>query len=656
MTLSNSKTPIYFLGWILIIVYATWSHLYFGNYDANVALGGWSAHDFANSILFPENFTLDYPGGSWTSGNSSLPWVYPALASIGIPVDITIPIFIALEILVLTAGAFYLLQTLFKNIHYVALIALTSLFTLSYIRFGDLARFANPFFHGQFYGYADGLRLFAIAFYLRGRYTLSAGTLIIGFTVHPIKTLFGFIFICGMQLWKWRTSFQMNIVLPYLLFTFFAGLWAYLWLGLGRDLDFPQMTSEEFFKYSPLFNSHWYPQDLNILTDHHLVYSTAFLSSLLVGLSTIIRCDFKTDFKIQLFIGILLVSTITAIGLIVSWYELSPFLVKVSLQRSTVLILSITTVLTLGKWLFDLKDGHWWYASLLAVLLYSSFFTNETWPALFSIAYALSTLFSAKQDDSAVRALKATVFVLCIFIAGYECYLYYQGFQKHSYWLIQAGALAVIAIVLATCKKLDQKYINHIDKYLQKYSLTIATLIFIASAITWSIDTRTLSDAYIEKGRAYKDAQLWAKENTKHNALFMTDPTISYGWRDYSQRSSFGTLQEWFKTGWLYSGNQQSLHMGLERADSLGVSELVPERAEKRPRSEFISKSYRHALDTFYKPGGEILASIAQIYDINYMVMDNNNAKKYGAMPQWSVAFENNYYTVLIPPHIKPTK
>ena len=656
MILTYNKMPIYFFGWLALIIYATWSHLHFGNHEASIALGGWSAHDFTNTILHPENFIRDYPGGSWTSGNSSLPWLYPALASIGIPVSVSIPIFIALEIMVLTFGAFYLLQTLFRNIHPVSLFALTCAFALSYIRFSDLARFASPFFHGHFYGYADGLRLIAIAFYLRGRHRLSSTTLIIGFTIHPIKTLFGFMFICGMQLWKWRTTFTFKIATPYLVFAMFAGLWAYFWLGLGHDIGYPQMSAAEFFKYSPLFHSHWYPQDLNILTNNHLIYSTAFLSSLLVGLSSMMRCNFEPDLKMQLLLGILLVCLMTIIGLTISWNEISPTLVRICLQRSSVLILSIMTILTLGRWLVDIRNGQWWYALLLGSLIISAFYNKETWFVLISLVYTISTLLSENQKDSVTLTLKVIIFSFSIFIISYEYYLYIQGLQNKSYWLIQIQLLGALTASTIGYKLLKPEWRRYIDIYLIKYSPAIIIILFTASATIWSIDNKRLTNDYIDKGNSYKAVQLWARDNTNTDDLFMTDPTISYGWRDFSQRSSFGTLQEWFKTGWLYTNNQESLHEGLERAARLGINELVPERYEKKEQWDFISKAYRRALNTFYKQDGMILASIAKDYDIQYIVMEKSNANNSGAIPPWQIAFDNKYYIAIIPPHIHPAK
>ena len=201
------------------------------------------------------------------------------------------------------------------------------------------------------------------------------------------------------------------------------------------------------------------------------------------------------------------------------------------------------------------------------------------------------------------------------------------------------------------------KNLKHIQEFnILNYYPAALIIVFITSAAIWSKENRTLSANETAKGNAFKEVQLWAKKNTDKEALFMTDPTMRYGWRDFSQRSSFGTLQEWYKTGWLYSGNQIVFNEGIERGRRLGIEELAPERSEGRPRSEFISKAHTRALLTFYKPDGKDLASIANDYDIQYVVMDKRKAENSGAIPPWLISFENKYYAVLIPPHIDKTK
>lgn len=69
----------------------------------------------------------------------------------------------------------------------------------------------------------------------------------------------------------------------------------------------------------------------------------------------------------------------------------------------------------------------------------------------------------------------------------------------------------------------------------------------------------------------YLAAQRWARANTVQDSLFMVDPTIYYGWRDFSQRSSFGNLREWLHTGWLYDSRADVYTEGVKRFGEFGI-------------------------------------------------------------------------------------
>jgi len=175
---------------------------------------------------------------------------------------------------------------------------------------------------------------------------------------------------------------------------------------------------------------------------------------------------------------------------------------------------------------------------------------------------------------------------------------------------------------------------------------------FTYGSYQWGSTYRSYAPSRADKGLAYKSAQLWAHDNTEISSVFMVDPCQSYGWRDYSARSSFGTVQEWYKTGWLYGGSQKFLHEGIKRGASLGieVDKLSP-KDEPNNVGRNVSRFCSVARKAFYQPDGEILKGITSDYDIQYVVMDKVQATKFGAIPKWKKSFENKHYVVLIPPH-----
>ena len=76
-----------------------------------------------------------------------------------------------------------------------------------------------------------------------------------------------------------------------------------------------------------------------------------------------------------------------------------------------------------------------------------------------------------------------------------------------------------------------------------------------------------------ERSSAYNETQVWAKINTRKDALFMIDPNFD-GWRDVSQRASFGTANEWLHKAWLYDSDFKLFIEGQRRATLLNIDVL----------------------------------------------------------------------------------
>ena len=412
--------------------FALYAHLDFGAYISKIALQGFSALDFANTVLFPDNFIRDYPGGAWLTGKSLISWIYPGLQYLGIPSESTYVFLVACEIAVLAYGVAHLARTLFSNLPTVGFLALAVVFTLSWMRYCDLGRISSPYFHGQFYGYADGLRLLAISYFFFFQYLISSTVLAMGMVIHPLKTIFGLAFIGGGALVKCRNLNQARKFWPYAVFGIFAGLWIWLWLGLGSANQ--GISSEDFFRYSPLLNSHWYPQDLGILNSRHGDYMTPFMGAVLVSMAILIRSEITNPLRNQLILGILTILLLTILGLWIAWNELSVTLVKVSMQRASGLALSVATILLVAQTVRDIFGERWWFAAHGIVVVALAFDSSSVWPLLIALSYTVSVL-----AESRLRArfpiLSGILLILLLVAVGYEVSLYFQNFQDERYWL-----------------------------------------------------------------------------------------------------------------------------------------------------------------------------------------------------------------------------
>lgn len=144
-------------------------------------------------------------------------------------------------------------------------------------------------------------------------------------------------------------------------------------------------------------------------------------------------------------------------------------------------------------------------------------------------------------------------------------------------------------------------------------------------------------ERYAEVASAYLDVQLWAKSNTANDALFMPDPTHYYGWRDFSERSSFGNLREWGYSSSAYNSDSELYFEGEKRLAEFGFDIMEENR-------ETLIKSYKNFRKTFYGMKAERLNDLSSKYKIDYVIMNKKYHKnKFGEL---DVAYENKYYIV----------
>lgn len=638
---SNSKL-LFFPLYLLLVFYSTYAHVYFGDYDLSIAITGFSFLDFTNWVLFPENFHNDYPGGARFIGNSVIPWVYPLFSKIGVDVEIIHIVVVGLEIIFLTSGAMFLTVTWFKDTHPFVLLVISSLLVLSWIRASNLAMFGNPAFYGQYYGFADGLRLYAIALLFRNKYTYTAVVLCLGFMIHPLKTLFGFVFINGVYVSRLFKGVSLKTYFPFIGFILFSALWLIIWLGEG---SINQIDQNEFFRFSRFLNYHWYPQDLEILTSRHSQYTTPYIAAIIISLSVLIRCELSIEIKKQVFAGLFVTILLSILGLVIAWYEISPTLIKASLQRASVLVLSIATILIVSQLFSDIKKYKTFFIALAVFILVAAFLGKNVWPILSAQIYLIFTLTSSENTNSP-KFIKYSAWMLLSLSLVYEIWLWFHEFQDFSFWIKQTLWLILSLFFVFALNGIERIRIST-EKILMIFIL-MGTII---GCEYWASKNRRLTPNFIEWGKAYKEVQLWAKQSTPNNALFLLDPCFAYGWRDYSIRSSFGSIHEWYSTGWLYNGDKAAFDEGIERGKMLG---LDLKKLIHKDKNLYVSEVKKIicpiARKNYYEASGETVKKISNKYDIQYVVFHKFQAEKYGSIPDWEKVFENSHYTVVVPP------
>lgn len=648
----------------LLLLFAAYVHIQ--RIEPFIALNGFSALDFANAILYPDHFLRDYPGGAVSIKNSILPWIYPHLMKAGFSFHVIYSIMVFCEITTLCIGSLILLRTINPLARPLDYLFLCSLLSLSWIRAGNLANFGNPFFHGQFYGFADGLSLMAIAFLLQKRMLLSFMLFIVSYLIHPLITAFAFAFTSIYQFIVIKTRKDYFTTILYMtLLGVFGAVWYMVLLHGAHE----PMTTSEFFNYSYVFNFHWFPQDLKLFTLNNCRYANAFFGAFLFGVTIIARTDQLQINRAAFLFGLFGLLFISLAGCCFAYFEFFPTLVRACLQRASVLILTLITILVTNQSINDFYNHRYLFFFLSIFCMMEAFFNLNTWPNLAVIIYAVVFLSTQKRERK-VFLNQITKISLLIYIC-YQIYLlythnstfmdYYLQIKMISKWgllfsltvFFVAPSIAYVLQYIFTHSKFSNiekcRVQTIMDGQPARFKIeTYLLLIFLGLSIFFWVKTFLYNDSlHLKKNANYQKVQIWAEQHTEKTALFMIDPSYAYGWRDFSKRSSFGSPYEWLNTAWLYNGDSQLLHEGIQRTLMLTEDLNIIPSQHSTDKDLLMRTIVMHSLNNFYKRDGSIIGKIVRKYKIDYIVFDKLNAQKYGGIPKWKKIYENESYIVL---------
>jgi hypothetical protein len=159
--------------------------------------------------------------------------------------------------------------------------------------------------------------------------------------------------------------------------------------------------------------------------------------------------------------------------------------------------------------------------------------------------------------------------------------------------------------------------------------------------------SQTRNRRFAGKAAAYLQVQKWAEANTCRNALFLVDPSHNYGWRDFSKRSSFGSLREWGYSGFCYYPNLAGYLEGKKRMGEFGIDiDIISEQDIKNNVQTLIYGQQLGEVirEAFYGMNMGDFRRLSAKYNIDYVVLNKKYHKK--SFPNAKIAFENRYYIV----------
>lgn len=438
------------------------------------------------------------------------------------------------------------------------------------------ARFGYPAFIGQFYNVADALRFFAIGFALRGKPRLAIIMVGMSMMVHPVMGLIGAIFIGTIAVTSLREWIRPRVTITAVGMA--CAVLAWVRLTIRPDaVAGDKIPNDIFIEFGKMNNYHWFPSSLQLFTSNKEEVLFPFVSLVFLLFASLLWIRPVEQKEKQTLFAMVAMTVTTAIGILASYFSDSATLIKLSLHRSSDLFALFALFLILRRLLDQrsLVRPEWVAAVGVGIFtLFSAFHGRFVYP--FSGVAALILLVWLPSFVASSRWRNTKTFctlVLALFILiGFETWknvapnLSTNDLSHSAY----AGLLYLPNPVLILLYGFS---IVTFMFFLMRRSrwLPLATGgLFVIGALHWEL-RQVPSAEKIQLGRDYREAQIWAREHTEPQALFMPDPTIYYGWRDFSHRSSFGNSREWTHTSWLYSSDRALYEEGLKRFNATGL-------------------------------------------------------------------------------------
>ena len=329
------------------------------NIQLKIAYRGFGPHDYVNQKLYPINFGKNWPNGIMVYDFSFPMKAYYYLAKyFDVSPSTTIYPFMFIQTLLFLLSVGFLTQTLFRNrlvtIVSIIIIPLSNLAGLNLSRFGN--GFGSYLSFPLYYGYSNAFRIFALGFFLKNKYILMFVFLALSIYCHANMGFFALFFIGGYFLYKPKLFSDKSLIIGMLVFL--ALTVPHILSIIGNSaITSGGIPVDQWVKSTRIFSFHWYPITMKLFTRN--AHSLFFPSLLLCFFFfvTLRYQDIKDEKNLKILSGTIVCMILSVLGIIFSDIYPIPFLIKISLQRSTGLI-TFVGVLYIIYYLFrKIDDG-----------------------------------------------------------------------------------------------------------------------------------------------------------------------------------------------------------------------------------------------------------------------------------------------------------
>ena len=609
-------------------------------YKLEVAWHGYTAYQYVHKIFSPENFERDFPSHVEMFKNSAAMRFYDlsyALFKVG--PEYTTPVFIAFEIFILVVAFCALVKAIRPNASAPVFVLVALLVITSWARNMNIARYGQPYFLGVYHNVADGFRILAIAMMLKRRPILASLFLAAAFTTHPTMGTMGAIFVLAIGLSDLRNVRKRSYLAGGALFVVIAVLWSVCVVGptLAGGAGFP---ADLWIKVTKILSCHYYPYRMGLFTSANRAVLIPFLSLMILCTFYMRSKGEKTRTDRRVVAGMMAMLFLVVLGVFFSANSISPFLIKLSWHKANDLMISVALVYVADGLWREFHPRSLWRAGLAGLILVSPFLMNPGFPLLCSLLLTAPAWLSLTREHW--KAPGNRIVALLVLLSG-ALLAYYgtAGWLGPRPWFDPAyvGGRRFVAVLLVFAVGGISIFRFVQRKIAAPMMQAAAIMVLIVCSVRWTTE-RVLLPQTAAEYRDFKEVQIWARENTKRKALFMVDPTICYGWRDYSVRSSFGNYREWLFLSVCYKSNQRLFNEGVKRASELGLH--LPAYFTS-PTSGRMALHWK-IKEIFYNKDDAWRLDIARRYGIDYFVLVRKYMVSESDLP---TAYKNRRFVVL---------
>ena len=562
---------------------------------------------------------------------------------------------ILLQATLITLGIFHLARSLGADIQtamvILAMLVVSNLPGVNLARLGDGLQ--NQI-QSLYYGFGQGFRLLAISYFLRSKHLF--GVIFLGLTIvsHLTMGLAAIVFLGAYYLVRVREAFSKKLLIP-VIFVSVACLFFFLSVFSGLNIGSDGISKEDFIRATRSFSFHWHPITLGLFGNSiaNVFWPLIFTSLLfLIGLS---GRSIAEPVSQRLVLGFIAVFLVSALGVFFS--DIWPFVifVKLSLQRSTEIVSLLGVMLAIIASIRLIKKGAWWEAIISAVALAALLSPTKRDMAFLAWAGVMFCFltrgwlgpFKILPDELSIR--RWSLILLVLLLPFLFLYLYDRGLFETLNRLpktFQFNAIVIFIIMLFWRGK-------HLLSIKKRSSKTLFLAITALASIFFISDHRNdRLDRYLDKyGNTAEDmlqAQIWAKNNTAQGAVFLTDPSWQPGWRDYSQRPTFGHYRDWALFGFAYNSSQFWYQEGLRRMKLFGADpiELAKSLTDRGDSVWLTNKLIREVINENYNTRSiDSLVQLARDERVSFVVVKNDRftGSRFGHAPVFSSKYFDIY-------------